>query len=80
MEHHVIWAIVWIAIAVAFYVGGGLIGWIAGVGTLLAQKKPSVGGAAGSIFSGIVVAVLMWAFAVFAMIKCVLQIIAAVNS
>lgn len=80
MENHIIWAAIWAAIAVVFYMGGAIFAWVTGVASVLFKKAPTARSAIGSVILGIVVLLLCWAFAVFAAIKCILQIVAAFQS
>ncbi len=80
MTEHIIWAVIWAVIAVIFYMGGGIFAWVTGVASVIFRKAPTARSAIGSIALGVIVLLLAWAFAVFAVIKCILQIVAAFQS
>lgn len=80
MEHHIIWVVIWAALAIVSYTGGAVFGWVTGAASLFFPSKATAKTVIGSVVLGVSVLLLAWAFAAFAVIKAILQIIAAVHS
>lgn len=80
MTGHIIWAVVWFFLMLGGFYGGIIAAWLSGIGTVILKDRPTAKDVSTGFFTGLAVLILTWAFAVFAAIKMVLQIVAAFHS